>query len=158
MVLVAKQTGTIHSRTGDDKDKLKANFDEGHMETFADLAENGTNPEFGALVYQMQNLSNDIDALRQFSGSEEKGRIDANATNITVANGNITTNTADIVTNRNNIPPLTIQLPTGYTLDVRAILVPPAKGAKKATVALTWTVTDTTQKLPITYTGTHTLI
>ena len=157
MALTAKQTGTIHDVTGDDLNTLKAKYDDGYMHALLDLAENG-NPEFGALLYQMQNLSNDIDALRQFSGVEEKGRIDSNNTSITVANGNIQTNAADIVTNRNNIPPLTIQLPTGYTLDVRATLVPPGKNAKKATVALTWTVTDTTQKIPITYTGTQTLI
>ena len=38
-----------------------------------------------------------------------------------------------------------------------AILVPPAKGAKKATIALTWTVTDTNGKTPVTYTGTQIL-
>ena len=157
MVLIAKQTGTIHDVTGDDLNTLKAKYDDGYMHALLDLAENG-NPEFGALLYQLQNISNDIDALRQFSGVEEKGRIDANATNVAVANGNIQTNAADIVTNRNNIPPLTIQLPVGYTFDVRATLVPPAKGAKKATIALTWTITDTTQKSPITYTGTQTLI
>ena len=157
MALTAKQTGIIHDVTGDDLNTLKAKYDDGYMHALLDLAENGS-PEFGALLYQLQNLSNDIDALRQFCGVEEKGRIDANTTNITVSNGNIQTNAADIVTNRNNIPPLTIQLPTGYTLDVRATLVPPAKGAKKATVALTWTVTDTTGKTPVTYTGTQTLI
>ena len=156
MALTAKKTGTIHSLSGSDKDEIKDLYDEGHINTLVELKD--AHPELAALAYQVQNLSEDIDALRQFSGVEEKGRIDANATNVAVANGNIQTNAADIVTNRNNIPPLAIQLPTGYTLDVRATPVPPAKGAKKATVALTWTVTDTTGKTPVTYTGTQTLI
>ena len=156
MALASKKTGTIHSFTGDEKDKLKDFYDNGYLDMLSEMGD--AHPELAALAYQIQNLSDDVDSLRQFSGSEEKGRIDANTTNITVANGNIITNAADITTNRNNIPPIGVKLPAGYTFGVEATLVPPAKGAKKATIALTWTVTDTNGKTPITYTGTQTLI
>lgn len=155
MALTSKKTGTIHSLTGSDKDKIKDLYDEGHINTLVELKD--AHPELAALAYQIQNLSEDIDALRQFSGSEEKGRIDANTANIVATNGNVQTNTADIATNRNNIPPIGVKLPAGYTFGVEAILVPPAKGAKKATIALTWTVTDTNGKTPVTYTGTQIL-
>ena len=129
MALTAKETGTIHSMTGSDKDELKALYDEGHLNTLSEMKD--SHPELAALAYQIQNISNDIDALRQFSGTEEKGRIDANATNITVNNGKISTNIADIATNRNNIPRLTVTIAVGVSLDVQVRLMPPQKGQKK---------------------------
>ena len=156
MALTAKETGTIHSMTGSDKDELKDLYDAGHLNTLSEMKD--SHPELAALAYQMQNISNDIDALRQFCGVEEKGRIDANATNITVNNGKISTNIADITANRNNIPRLTVTIAVGVSLDVQVRLIPPQKGAKKGTAALTWTVTDITGKTPVTYTGTQTLI
>lgn len=161
MVLTAKQTGTIHSMTGSDKDELKALYDDGHLNTLSEMKD--SHPELAALAYQIQNISNDIDALRQFSGSEEKGRIDANATNITVANGNITTNAADIRTNATNIsrntlkiPPLTINIAIGLLLSIQVRMVPPAKGQKKGTAILVWTLDDTVNR--VAYNGTQTLI
>tara|TARA_R100001443_G_C3355034_1_gene177744 strand:- start:1491 stop:1961 length:471 start_codon:yes stop_codon:yes gene_type:complete len=155
MALTAKETGTIHSMTGSDKDELKALYDEGHLNTLSEMKD--SHPELAALAYQIQNISNDIDALRQFSGTEEKGRIDANATNITVNNGKISTNIADIATNRNNIPRLTVTIAVGVSLDVQVRLMPPQKGQKKGTAVLIWTVTDITGKAPVTYTGTQIL-
>ena len=156
MALTAKKTGTIHSLSGSDKDEIKDLYDEGHINTLVELKD--AHPELAALAYQVQNLSEDIDALRQFSGSEEKGRIDANTTNISINNGKISTNIADITANRNNIPRLTVTIGVGVSLDVQVRLMPPQKGAKKGTAVLTWTVTDITGKTPVTYTGTQTLI
>ena len=49
MALNDKKYGSVHNRTGDSKVRLKANYDQGHINTFADLADDGVNPEFGAI-------------------------------------------------------------------------------------------------------------
>ena len=63
MALTGKKYSPVHTKTGSDKDKLKANFDEGYINTFTDLADNGT-PEFGALIYQIQEMQDELDYLR----------------------------------------------------------------------------------------------
>jgi len=80
MALDDKKTGSIHDKTGTDKDVLKGKYDDGYLGVFTDLQE--SNPEYAALIYQIQNLSEDIDELRRFVGIEEKARIDSNTTNI----------------------------------------------------------------------------
>ena len=62
MVLTSKLYGTVHS--ADNKTNLKAIYDEGHIETLSDLALNGTNVELGALVYQLQQMQDELDYLR----------------------------------------------------------------------------------------------
>jgi len=62
MVLTSKLYGTVHST--DNKTNLKAIYDEGHIETLSDLAINGTNVELGALVYQLQQMQDELDYLR----------------------------------------------------------------------------------------------
>jgi len=62
MVLTSKLYGTVHS--ADNKTNLKAIYDEGHIETLSDLALNGTNVELGALVYQLQQIQDELDYLR----------------------------------------------------------------------------------------------
>ena len=64
MALNDKRYGSVHNRTGDDKVRLKSNYDEGHINTFADLADNGTHPEFGALIYMIQEMQEELDYLR----------------------------------------------------------------------------------------------
>ena len=62
MALTTKKYGTVH--TADNKANLKAIYDEGHIETLSDLALNGTNIELGALVYQLQQMQDELDYLR----------------------------------------------------------------------------------------------
>ncbi len=64
MALNDKRYGSVHNRTGDDKVRLKANYDQGHINTFADLADDGVNPEFGALIYMIQEMQEELDYLR----------------------------------------------------------------------------------------------
>ncbi len=64
MALTNKKYSAVHNKTGSDKAKLKTNFDDGHINTFVDLADNGTNPEFGALIYQIQEMQDELDYLR----------------------------------------------------------------------------------------------
>jgi len=70
MALLNKRYASVHNKTGDDKEKLKVNFDEGHINTLTDLADNGINPEFGALLYQIQLMQDDIDELRRYITAE----------------------------------------------------------------------------------------
>jgi len=73
MALTSKKYSAVHSKTGSEKAKLQANFDDGHINTLADLAENGTNPEFGALIYQLQQMQDEIDYLRtEISANKDK--------------------------------------------------------------------------------------
>jgi hypothetical protein len=73
MALTSKKYSAVHSKTGGEKAKLQANFDDGHINTLADLAENGTNPEFGALIYQMQEMQDELDYLRtEISANKDK--------------------------------------------------------------------------------------
>jgi len=65
MALDDKKYSSVHNKTGDEKRKLKANFDEGHINTFADLASEGINPEFGALMYQIQQMQEEFDEIRR---------------------------------------------------------------------------------------------
>ena len=64
MSLTDKKYSPVHSKTGDDKQRLKNNYDDGHINTLTDLADNGTNPEFGALIYQIQEMQEELDYLR----------------------------------------------------------------------------------------------
>tara|TARA_R100000805_G_C3611965_1_gene112687 strand:+ start:675 stop:1265 length:591 start_codon:yes stop_codon:yes gene_type:complete len=91
MALTDKKYSAVHNKTGSDKDKLKANYDDGHINTFADLADDGTNPEFGALIYQIQEMQEELDYLRtEISANKDK-------TGITTSQANaITANTAKV--------------------------------------------------------------
>lgn len=70
MALGDKKNDSVHDRTGDDKTRLKNNYDQGHINTLADLSDNGTNPEFGALIYQIGLIQEDIDELRRYLTAE----------------------------------------------------------------------------------------
>jgi len=70
MALASKQSETIHGKTGGDKAKLQANYDEGHLNTLIDLADDGR-PEYGALLIQIEKMQDDIDELRRYIISNE---------------------------------------------------------------------------------------
>ena len=76
MALGAKQSETIHGKTGSDKAKLQANYDEGHIQTIVDLAEDGQ-PELGALILQIEKMQEDIDELRRYIVSNELLQVSA---------------------------------------------------------------------------------
>jgi len=65
MALANKKYSPLHSRTGNAKTALKAKFDEGHINTLLDLADNEINPEFGALIYQLQEMQEEFDEIRR---------------------------------------------------------------------------------------------
>tara|TARA_R100000900_G_scaffold134254_1_gene111339 strand:+ start:25 stop:336 length:312 start_codon:yes stop_codon:yes gene_type:complete len=70
MALASKTSETIHGKTGSDKAKLQTHYDEGHLQTLVDLADNGQ-PELGALILQMEKMQEDIDELRRYIVSNE---------------------------------------------------------------------------------------
>tara|TARA_R100000655_G_scaffold6472_1_gene18483 strand:- start:3939 stop:4247 length:309 start_codon:yes stop_codon:yes gene_type:complete len=70
MALGSKTSERIHGKTGGDKAKLQTNYDEGHLNTFVDLADHGQ-PEFGALMLQIEKMQDDIDELRRYVISNE---------------------------------------------------------------------------------------
>jgi len=87
MALTGKKYSAVHNKTGSDKDKLKANFDEGHINTFTDLADNGTSPEFGALIYQIQEMQEELDYLRtEISNNKDKTGISSSQASAITAN------------------------------------------------------------------------
>lgn len=64
MALGNKKSGTIHSKTGDAKNALKAKYDAGHHTVLENY------PAEAAVLYQMQQMSEDIDELRRYLTAE----------------------------------------------------------------------------------------
>jgi hypothetical protein len=50
---------------------LQTHYDEGHLNTLIDLANENVNPEFGALMLQIEKMQDDIDELRRYVVSNE---------------------------------------------------------------------------------------
>jgi len=70
MALLDKKYSNIHTKTGDEKIALKQKYDDGHINTLLDLAEQQINPEFGALLYQIQEMQDDITEVRRYLTQE----------------------------------------------------------------------------------------
>ena len=64
MALQPKKGGTIHSKTGDAKNALKAKYDAGDHTVLENY------PAEAAVLYQMQQMSEDIDELRRYLTAE----------------------------------------------------------------------------------------
>jgi hypothetical protein len=65
MALAGKKSEAVHSRTGSEKAALKASFDtdkHSELETY---------PPEAAMLYQMQQMQEDIDELRRYIVSAE---------------------------------------------------------------------------------------
>jgi len=95
MALDSKRTGTIHNKSGSDKSKLQAKFDSGALAHSADYPDDFE--QFAALLYAAQNLSEDVDSLRTYTGTELQGLIDTNT-----AKTGISTSQATLLTNLGN--------------------------------------------------------
>jgi hypothetical protein len=70
MALLDKKYSDVHTKTGDEKIALKQKYDDGHLNTLLDLAEHQVNPEFGALLYQIQEMQDDITEVRRYLTQE----------------------------------------------------------------------------------------
>jgi|TARA_B100000287_G_scaffold236442_1_gene222609 hypothetical protein len=105
MALTDKKYSAVHNKTGSDKARLETQFNEGHIHTFTDLADNG-NPEFGALIYQIQEMQDELDYLRtEISANKDKTGISSNQASAITANtaktGITTQQATDITDNKN---------------------------------------------------------
>ena len=76
MALDSKRTGTIHSKSGGDKTKLQAKFDGGALDVMSDNPDDF--PQNAAVVYALQNITEDIDTLRTYAGTEIRTAVAAN--------------------------------------------------------------------------------
>lgn len=70
MALLDKKYSDIHTKTGNEKIALKQKYDDGHINTLLDLADQQINPEFGALLYQIQEMQDDITEVRRYLTQE----------------------------------------------------------------------------------------
>ncbi len=70
MALDSKKYSNVHNKTGTEKLALKQKYDDGHINTLLDLAEHEVNPEFGALLYQIQEMQDDITEVRRYLTQE----------------------------------------------------------------------------------------
>ena len=69
MTLTGKKYSAIHSKTGSDKDTMKGVFDDGHTAHLADNPDD--NPTITALMYQIQEMQDELDEIRRFIVSNE---------------------------------------------------------------------------------------
>jgi len=106
MALTDKKYSAIHNKTGSDKDKIKNVFDEGHTAHFADNPED--NPIISALIYQIQEMQEELDYLRtEISANKDKTGITSSQANAITANTAKTGITLgeqrDIANNKTNV-------------------------------------------------------
>ena len=73
MTLTGKKYSAIHSKTGSDKDLLKDEFDKGHINMIADSPED--DGVLAALVYQIQEMQDELDYLRTEISSNKDNKI-----------------------------------------------------------------------------------
>ena len=65
MALADKKYNALYDRTESEELSLKNNFDDGHINTLLDLSDSGYRPEFGALIYQIQQMQKELDEIRR---------------------------------------------------------------------------------------------
>lgn len=98
MALTGKKYSAVHNKTGSDKDELKDKFDEGHINTITDFKEEY--PHLVALVYQMQEMQDELDYLRT--------EIESNKDNKTVVGSNTVVSFGDLTLTNKGAYELTI--------------------------------------------------
>ena len=73
MALTGKKYSAVHSKTGSDKNLLKDEFDKGHINMIADSPED--DGVLAALVYQIQEMQDELDYLRTEISSNKDNKI-----------------------------------------------------------------------------------
>ncbi|ASF00224.1 hypothetical protein [uncultured virus] len=179
MALTNKKYNSLHGKTGSDKNSMKAKFDEGHQHVYVDDPDGG-DPAVVAMIYQIGQLEEELDYLRtEISSNKDKTGISSSQASAITANtakvsmvigtgkGEAMSGQTNLVTvgtqahqamaGNTTIPPISITgLPANHTFDVQVRVMPPAKGAKKGTVVLTWAITDVPNR--VVYSSNQTLI
>ena len=141
MALEDKKYTAIHDKTGDDKDKLKDEFDAGYVTKLA------TNPEkeplLAGLAYQIGLLQDEIDYLRaEISANKDKATFPGLGTSSSTALAGDTTvissNQASAITA--NTAKVSLVGGTGTALSFgEMITTPPPKGSKNPTYSIVMT-------------------
>jgi len=124
MALTSKKFSSIHGLTGDNKNSIKAKFDDGYHEIAITEAEE--NPVLSALVYQIGQLEEEIDYLRtEISSNKDKAGISpsqANAITANTAKTGITTQQATAITDNRTEAARLDGLITTNTKDISNLL------------------------------------
>ena len=179
MAITDAEYSEIYNITSSEQTALEAVHAEGHIGYLALHPED--NPFIAGVLKEIKDLQKELDYLRTvISNNNDKATfpgfgttsstaLAGNTTTISTAQANaITANTAKtsmVIGTRANqamagnttIPPISITgLPANHTFDVQVRVVPPAKGAKKGTIVLTWTIEDVPNR--VTYSSNQTLI
>ena len=144
MALTSKKYSAVHGKTGSDKSKLQANFDDGHIHTLTDLADNGTNPEFGALIYQIQEMQDELDYLRtEISSNKDKISMEIGSKATQAMAGNTTllalgTSSTTALAGDTNI----VTIGSSTTIAFGDMVTVPGKKGAKTTYNIVMTVTN----------------
>tara|TARA_R100000482_G_scaffold124452_1_gene77304 strand:- start:65 stop:538 length:474 start_codon:yes stop_codon:yes gene_type:complete len=156
MALTDKKYSAVHNKTGSDKARLETQFNEGHIHTFTDLADNG-NPEFGALIYQIQEMQDELDYLRtEISANKDKTGISSSQASAITANEKAVTSHATSITGlTSDMKAVQTNLTVGTESGITAKFENLKAGLKGAAIDLK--ITDNTGKTPKTYKATITL-
>lgn len=185
MTLTAKEYESLFTTSGGGADdvssiisKVENIFDDersGGMKYYLE------HPDFGPLIFAIKQLQDEIDYLRTEIASNKgkatfpglgttsstamagdtttisKAQADAIAANTAKTSMTIGTGATQAMAGNTTIPPISITgLPANHTFDVQVRVVPPARGAKKGTVVLTWAIEDVPNR--IVYSSNQTLI
>ena len=161
MALAGKKSGNMHNLSGSKKSKLQAKFDEDFHD--AVVLDPDSNPILASILYTLQNVTEDIDHLRTYAGSELKGLVNSNTAKITFPGigttpskckaGNTTTisNTqANAITANTNKVGFVTTMPTTTDGHTVSLSVTNSKGS----YALVFTMVDSTGKTAVTKTAT----
>ena len=152
MALSSKKYDTIHTKTGDDKDKLKDEFDHGYLSKITDIPEK--EPALSAIVYQLGLIQEELDYLRtEISSNKDKTTFPGFGTSSTTALAGDTTtiSTAQASAITANTAKVSQGLATAnHTMQFDVI-------NSKGTYTLVITVIDSSGKSPVTKTTTLTL-
>ena len=139
MALTDKKFSSIHGLTGNNKNSIKAKFDDGYHEVA--ITEVEENPVLAALVYQIGQLEEELDYLRtEISANKDK-------TSMTIGTG-----ANQAMAGNTTIPPITINLASGLSLGLE-----PNIDTINRRYILGVVVIDSSGKSPVKYRGAITL-
>ena len=184
MAITAAQYTSMWSTSNSDADYLTSDEISELTASFTNndyINDKATLAMLGPVMHQIQKMQDELTYLRGLIstnkdkvsfpglGTSNSTALAGDTTTISSSQASaITANTAktsmtigtgatQAMAGNTTIPPISVTgLPLGHTFDVQVRVMPPAKGAKKGTVVLTWSITDAINR--VTYSSNQTLI
>lgn len=184
MAITAAQYSSMFSVTESDANGLSSDEITQLQDSFTNnehIIDDGMFRVLKPVLFQIQKMQSELDYLRGLIstnkdkvsfpglGTSNSTALAGDTTTISSSQASaITANTAktsmtigtgatQAMAGNTTIPPISITgLPANHTFDIQVRVMPPAKGAKKGTVVLTWTITDLPNR--VTYSSNQTLI